>query len=100
METSKNHAQEAGIVELAEDGSAFTTSLIVAEAFGKRHKNVLQAIDKLDCSAEFCGLNFLRADYVDAQRERRYLFQISRDAFAFLVSVVSSASFIQRASMT
>lgn len=32
METSINHAQEAGIVKLAEDGSAFTTSLIVAEA--------------------------------------------------------------------
>jgi len=26
METSINHAQEVGIVKLAEDGSAFTTS--------------------------------------------------------------------------
>ena len=30
-----------------EDGQIFTTSLKVAEHFGKRHKNVLQAIDQL-----------------------------------------------------
>jgi phage regulator Rha-like protein len=30
-----------------------TTSLKVAEIYGKMHKNVLQAIENLDCSAEF-----------------------------------------------
>ena len=35
------------------DGDRLVTdSLIVAQTFGKRHKNVLQAHDKLPCSPE------------------------------------------------
>jgi phage regulator Rha-like protein len=42
------------------DGHVFTTSLKAAEHFQKRHKNVLQSIEKLltDCpDKEFAGLN-------------------------------------------
>jgi Rha family phage regulatory protein len=40
------------------DKHATTTSLIVAEKFGKRHDNVLRAIEKLiaECSDEEFGL--------------------------------------------
>ncbi|WP_250134786.1 Rha family transcriptional regulator, partial [Pseudomonas aeruginosa] len=36
---------------MVNDGQVVTTSLKVAERFGKRHDNVLRAIDNLDCSA-------------------------------------------------
>lgn len=39
-------------------GNAMTTSLDVARVFGKQHKNVLQAIENLDCSDDFNELNF------------------------------------------
>ena len=35
-----------------------TTSLIIAEHFGKAHKDVLRAIDNLSCSDEFSRRNF------------------------------------------
>ena len=35
-----------------------TTSLKVAELFGKQHKNVIQKIENLDCSPEFTSANF------------------------------------------
>ena len=35
-----------------------TTSLIVAEAFGKRHDNLISAIESLDLPKEYHFLNF------------------------------------------
>ena len=40
------------------DGHIKTTSRAIAEHFGKRHDNVLQSIDRLECSPEFRRLNF------------------------------------------
>jgi len=40
------------------NGRATTTSLRVADHFGKRHANVLRAISNLECSDEFRKLNF------------------------------------------
>ena len=45
------------IVEV-DNGKMFTTSLIVAEAFEKEHKDVLRAISNLECSQEFNERNF------------------------------------------
>ncbi len=39
-------------------GEPRTTSLAVAKKFGKRHANVLQAIDNIECSDTFKQLNF------------------------------------------
>lgn len=39
-------------------GEPKTTSLAVAKKFGKRHANVLQAIDNIECSDTFKQLNF------------------------------------------
>ena len=36
-------------------GALRTTSLKVAEAFGKNHRDVLRKIDNLDCSHEFAS---------------------------------------------
>lgn len=40
------------------NGDDITTSLIVAEVFGKEHKHVLRDIDSLSCSDSFRQSNF------------------------------------------
>ena len=40
------------------DGKAVTTSLKIAEVFGKQHKDVLKAIRELDCPKDFRERNF------------------------------------------
>lgn len=65
-------------------GHATTTSLQVAESFGKLHKDVLRAIDNLDVSPEFSQRNFAPAEYTDAQGKKRPAYTITRDGFAFL----------------
>lgn len=63
---------------------AMTTSLVVAEKFGKRHKDVLRAIGNLDCSPDFTGRNFAPSEYTDPTGRRLPMFYITRDGFAFL----------------
>lgn len=66
------------------DGQITTTSLQIAEHFGKRHKNVMQAIANLECSPEFNRLNFQPVEYLDAKGEKRPCYRITRDGFVFL----------------
>lgn len=71
----------------AENGCMFTTSLMVAEIFGKNHKDVLKAIDNLECSKEFHERNFALYEY---SRDlgigiRKYpAYTLTRDGFSFL----------------
>lgn len=62
-----------------------TTSLNVARVFGKEHRNVVQSLQRLDCSAEFRQLNFQPANYLDAQGKPRPMVEMTRDGFTFLV---------------
>lgn len=66
-------------------GLLWTTSLNIAQVFGKQHKNVLDAIKRLDCSEEFARLNFKPGSYHDANNQSRPLYDVSRDGFFFLV---------------
>lgn len=66
-------------------GKVIATSLRVADVFGKLHKNVLQAIKRLECSEEFNRLNFQPVEYLDAKGERRSMVEMTRDGWAFLV---------------
>lgn len=77
---------DAGLV-LAGEGQAYTTSLLIAERFGKQHKDVLKAIRNLDCSAEFNGRNFAPIEIpimVGFGIRNDPAYQITRDGFAFL----------------
>lgn len=65
-------------------GKAFTTSLDIAEKFGKKHKDVLRAISKNDCSEVFNRRNFAPVKYLDAKGETRPMYEITRDGFTFL----------------
>lgn len=67
-----------------DQGEVWTTSLLVAEKFGKQHKNVLQAIERLGCSPKFAGLNFQLSEYTDATGRTLPMYRISRDGFSFL----------------
>jgi len=57
----------------------------VAAYFGKRHANVLQSIDTLECSPEFRQLNFQSAEYLDGQGKPRPSIDMTKDGFVFLV---------------
>ncbi|MBV4870806.1 Rha family transcriptional regulator [Escherichia coli] len=65
-------------------GKVVTSSLSVASYFRKQHKNVIQKIASLECSAEFTELNFQPSDYTDVSGRKLPCYQITRDGFAFL----------------
>ena len=89
METQQETRQEAviqpieNIVQSGDEGM-FTTSLIIAQAFEKEHKDVLKAISNLECSSEFNERNFAPVEYKDAKGEMRPAYRITRDGFCFL----------------
>ena len=71
------------------DGKAFCSSRQVAEEFGKRHADVLRAIEKITAptsgvSAEFNERNFALVTYKDAKGERRPEYLMTKDGFAIL----------------
>lgn len=70
------------------NNQTITTSLKVAEVFGKRHTHVLEKIEKLDCSIEFTSANFsAHKEIIQAgavKRPSKY-YQMTKDGFIFLV---------------
>lgn len=76
------------IVFRNENGTPVTTSLLVAEVFGKNHAHVLRDIDNLECSDDFhksnFGFTFRIKDLPNgAERKDRYCI-LTRDGFTFL----------------
>lgn len=63
---------------------AWTTSLLIAEKFNKRHDTVLRAIRNLECSTEFMRHNFEEHGYVDGRGNVQPMYRISRDGFSML----------------
>ena len=54
----------------------YTTSLIIAEQFGRRHDNVLATIDKLIKSQDFNALKFKEVEYKDSKGESRRMYEL------------------------
>jgi len=73
------------------DTDATTTSLQIAKVFERTHKNVLQSIGLIDCSAEFNRLNFQPIFYTDKMNRQQSLFKVTRDGFAFLAMSFTGA---------
>lgn len=82
-------------------GQLFTTSIDVAEKFGKRHAHVIASIRKIieDCAVEpepkkgrgsklpsvdFGLLNFKESTYPDEQNQRRPMFEMTKSGFSIL----------------
>lgn len=80
--------QIADLVKV-EHGETMTTSLKVAEVFGKSHKNVLRDIASLECSAGFRELNFELSSFSVKTGNgtiREYpCYNMTKDGFMFLV---------------
>lgn len=62
-----------------------TTSLDVAETFGKEHRRVLQDIRELGCSEEFRLHHFVQSYYENVQGKKQPMYLMTRDGFALLV---------------
>ena len=70
----------------ADDGVTLkTNSRFVAEVFGRLHKDVLKAIDNLDCSDAFNRRNFAPVEYLDTKGEARRMVDMTFDGMTFLV---------------
>ena len=65
--------------------SVVTTSNLIAEVFGKEHRNVLRAIDNLlPQLPEDTLLNFERTDFIDKNGESQRSFTLTRDGFTLI----------------
>lgn len=64
--------------------TAMVDSLYVADVFKREHKNVLKAIENLDCSEEFYRLNFKPITYKDSKGRKQKAVAMTRDGFMFL----------------
>lgn len=75
------------LVELI-DGQPTTTSLDVADHFGKRHDTVLRAVRQLECTPEFHARNFaemiVEAEIGKGATRSSPAFRLTRDGFTFL----------------
>ena len=63
------------------NGVAVTSSLVIADYFGKRHDNVIRSIQTLECSPEFTALNFEASNYLDNTGRSLPMFIIFKDGF-------------------
>lgn len=60
------------------------SSLKVAQKFGKNHKDVLRAIQRLKISEDFNRRNFAPVEYCDAKGENRKAYNLTKDGFMFV----------------
>ena len=70
------------------DGVPFTNSRIVARQFGKRHDNVIQAIESLGCSDDFRARNFAEMQ-IDVKigngaTRKSKAYEMTKDGFVML----------------
>ena len=61
-----------------------TTSLLVAEKFGKQHKNVMQRIDRLVAEDESDRLNFQPIFYRDSYDREQKMYEMDKHSFIIL----------------
>lgn len=74
------------LVRTNQQGNNITTSLIVAQVFGKEHAKVVRDIESLHCSDDFKSRQFWRHPYTHPQNGQTYYFyEMTRDGFSFLV---------------
>ncbi|MGN8884520.1 Rha family transcriptional regulator [Ligilactobacillus salivarius] len=69
------------------DRQAVTTSLILAEAFNKQHKNVIQAIEAKINTAENSALlknMFVEDSYIASNGKQNKMYYLNRDGFTFI----------------
>ena len=66
-----------------ENGVAMTSSLKIAEVFGKEHKNVIRSIKEKQHL--FTELNFELSEYKDSTGRKLQMYLLDRDFTTFLI---------------
>ena len=86
MENMK-HTHKDVVVTRNNDGELVVTSRQVAEDFGKRHSEVLRAIeDKIEINAILRSSKyFIESTYIDKANRKSKEYLLTRDGFSFLV---------------
>lgn len=74
-----------------------TTSLEISNHFGKKHKDVLKAINNLDCSTDFTERNFALCHKINELQNNKPqpYYEITRDGFVFLCMGFTGAAAAQ-----
>lgn len=74
------------IVFCGDNGQLVTTSLKVAEVFGKEHSKVVRDIESISCSDSFRVANFGEATFENSKtRQFHKYYTMTKDGFVFLV---------------
>lgn len=73
------------IVFCGDNGQLVTTSLKVAEVFGKEHNKVVRDIENLSCSENFNLANFGEINHIDDKGRSYKAYSMTKDGFVFLV---------------
>lgn len=73
------------LVTLGTDRAIRTTSRVVAQVFGKAHRDVLRAIRNLETPEEFNLRNFAQIEFRDDKGRAFPEYTMTRDGFMFLV---------------
>lgn len=69
---------------LVRDEHAVTTSVRVAESFGKKHQHVMEAIRKLTVENSTVKKMFAESTYVNSRNQTQPMYYMSRDGFTLL----------------
>ena len=62
-----------------------TTSLKVAEVFGKQHKDVLKAVRNLEINDNFKQRNFAPSSYINNQGKEQPMIEMTKNGFSLIV---------------
>ena len=69
---------------IMQEQQAVTTSLMIAEVFGKEHKHVLRDIEKYEKDVPNFGLMFYEGETLDSYNRERKTYFMNRDGFTLL----------------
>lgn len=73
------------LVVKSHTGEPVTSSLMVAEKFGKQHKHVLEAVRGIISSAENSAQFYQSTSYTDSSGKQNQMYIMNRDGFSLLV---------------
>lgn len=72
------------LVVLGQNDQPVTTSVLVAQKFGKRHGYVIEAVRNLLDSTEKSAQFFIPSSYVDESGKENVMYVMNRDGFTLL----------------
>lgn len=67
------------------EGQALTSSLLIAEKFGKEHRNVMQSIRNLTAENSAVKGMFVETTYLNDRNQEQPMYVMNRDGFTLLV---------------